>query len=121
LRQRVGACPKPQPRALLVITNWINSGATRIFFGYDASALTASQLAQIQFANPGGFAPGPYPAQLLSTGELVPAPRPTLQMTRTGSALVFTWSGNYQLLQPLTSRARIRRCPVPQARGRTTS
>lgn len=86
------------PGASLVLTNWNNSGNTRLFFGNDASALTASQLAQIQFANPGGFAPGTYPAQLLSTGELVPAGRPTLQMARTASALVFTWSGNYQLL-----------------------
>jgi hypothetical protein len=69
-----------------------------LFFGSNASALTAAQLAQIQFANPGGFAPGYYAAQLLSTGDLVPAPRPTLQMTGTGSALVLTWAGNFQLL-----------------------
>ena len=53
------------PGTLLVITNWNNSGGIHIFFGSAASALTASQLAQIQFANPGGFPPGSYAAQLL--------------------------------------------------------
>jgi len=84
--------------ALLAIINWNNSGNARIFFGSNASALTGPQLARIRFVNPGGFAPGSYSAQLLSTGELVPVPRPTLQTARSGSALVVTWSGNYQLL-----------------------
>jgi len=82
--------------AILAITNWNNSGNLHIFFGSNASALSASQLAQIQFTNPGGFPPGNYPAQLLSTGELVAAP--TLQIVRTGSALTLTWAGNFQLL-----------------------
>jgi len=83
--------------ALLVITNWSNSD--HVFAGNDASGLTASQLRQIVFSNPGGFAPGAYPAQLLSTGELVPnAARPTLQSARIGSALVFSWTGNHRLL-----------------------
>lgn len=86
------------PGALLAVTNWNNVANVHIFFGNDASALTAAQLAQIQFVNPGGFPPGSYPAQLLSTGELIPVARPTLQAARTGSALVFTWPGNFQLL-----------------------
>jgi hypothetical protein len=86
------------PGALLVITNWDNSGNVRIFFGSDASALNSSQLAQIIFSNPGGFPPGNYPAKLLSTGELVPVARPILETARSGSALVLTWSGNYKLL-----------------------
>jgi len=86
------------PDALLVISNWNNSGNVRILFGNDASGLTASQLAQIQFVNPGGLSPGVYPAQLLSTGELVPAGRPTLEVARTGSGLVLTWASNYRLL-----------------------
>ncbi len=80
----------------LVISNWNNS--VHIFFGNNASGLTASQLAQIQFSNPGGFSPGNYGAQLLSTGELVPVLQPTLQSARYGSALVLTWPGGYQLL-----------------------
>jgi hypothetical protein len=60
------------PSALIVVTNWNNSGNTRIFFGSAASALTASQLAQIQFSNPGGLAAGVYSAKILSTGEVVP-------------------------------------------------
>ncbi len=84
------------PGALLVITNW--SSSDHVFAGNDASGLSASQLQQIRFANPGGFAPGNYPAQLLSTGELVPAASPTLQAERRGSALVFTWTGSYRLL-----------------------
>jgi hypothetical protein len=86
------------PGALLVISNWNNSGNTHVFFGNNASALSASQLRQITFSNPGGFPSGNYPAQLLSTGELVPAPRPTLQSARSGSALALTWPSGFQLL-----------------------
>jgi hypothetical protein len=84
--------------ALLTITNWSSARDGHLYFGTDASGLSASQLRQISFSNPGGFPPGTYPAQLLATGELVPAPRPTLQSTRTGSALVLTWPSGYQLL-----------------------
>ena len=86
------------PGAVLTIMNWNNSGNTRLFFGNNASALTASQVAQIRFSNPGGFPAGNYPAQLLSTGELVPVAQPTLQSARHGSALVLTWPSGYQLL-----------------------
>jgi hypothetical protein len=86
------------PGAVLTIMNWNNSGNTRLFFGNNASALTASQVAQIRFSNPGGFPAGNYPAQLLSTGELVPVAQPTLQSARYGSALVLTWPSGYQLL-----------------------
>jgi hypothetical protein len=82
----------------LVISNWNNSGNVHIFFGSNASGLSASQLAQIQFSNPGSYPPGNYGAQLLSTGELVPVAQPTLQSARYGSALVLTWPSGYQLL-----------------------
>ncbi len=82
--------------ALLVISNW--SSFDDVFFGNSASALTASQLAQIRFINPGGFPAGNYGARLLSTGELVPLGQPTLQSGRYGSALVLTWPTGYQLL-----------------------
>jgi hypothetical protein len=48
---------------------------------------------------PGGFPPGNYSAQLLSTGELVPnsGSQPTLQSTRIESALVLSWPNRVQL------------------------
>lgn len=82
--------------ALLVITNWNSS--THVFVGTDATGLSASQLHQVEFSNPAGFAPGTWPAQILSTGEIVPAQRPTLTEMRTRNALVLSWSGNYELL-----------------------
>jgi len=88
------------PGAVLVITNWNNSGSTHLFFGTNASSLTASQLGQITFLNPGGYSPGSYSAQLLSTAELVPASaaQPTLQSARYGAGLVLSWPSGYQLL-----------------------
>jgi hypothetical protein len=47
-------------------------GQQQIFFGTNASSLTAQQLSQIQFQNPAGLAPGNYPARILPTGEIVP-------------------------------------------------
>jgi hypothetical protein len=89
-------------QASLTIENWNGSvaggGHHQVAFGNNASALTSQQLSQIQFSNPSGYPSGNYPAQLLSTGELVPASGPTLQSSRIGSALVLTWPGNYQLL-----------------------
>jgi hypothetical protein len=84
--------------ALLVVTNW--SSSDHVFAGNDASGLTTSQLQQVQFVNPAGFAPGIYPAQILSSGEIVPAPaqHPVLTVTRQPNAVVLTWSGNRQLL-----------------------
>jgi hypothetical protein len=84
------------PGALLVITNW--SSSDHVFAGNDASGLSASQLQQVEFVNPAGFAPGAYPAQILSTGQIVPGQRPTLAGARIPNALVLTWSGSYQLL-----------------------
>jgi hypothetical protein len=81
--------------ALLVITNW--SSSDHVFAGNDASGLSASQLQQVAFANPDGFAPGTYPAQILSSGEIVPGQRPTLAAERIPNGLVLTWPGNYQL------------------------
>jgi hypothetical protein len=86
------------PGAVLFVTNWHAGGSNAVYFGASASGLTAPQLAQIQFSNPSGFSPGVYPARILSTGELVPVQRPTLQSARSGSTLVFTWAGNYELL-----------------------
>ena len=60
----------------LSITSWNGSasggGADRIFFGSDATGLTAGQLAQIKWVNPlgSGDVTG---AAILATGEIVPA------------------------------------------------
>jgi hypothetical protein len=62
--------------SLLIIPNWSGSlnggGEQQVIFGSNAGALTAAQLAQIQFQNPAGLAAGNYPARILSTGEIVP-------------------------------------------------
>lgn len=64
----------------LSITNWSGStsggGTDQLFFGTDATGLTAGQIAAVSFLNPDGFAPGTSGAQLLSTGELVVIPEP---------------------------------------------
>lgn len=59
----------------LTLANW-TSGSDRLFFGTSASGLTAGQLSQISFLNPGGFATGTYPAMMLGSGEIVPVPEP---------------------------------------------
>lgn len=82
--------------ARLSITNW--SSSMHLYMGNDISGLSASQLQQVRFANPGGFAPGMYPAQILATGEIVPAQRPILGAARMPGAMVLSWSGNYRLL-----------------------
>jgi hypothetical protein len=84
------------PGALMVISNWNNSGNVRLFFGNNASALTSSQLSQIQFSNPSGFAPGNYPAQMLSTGEVVPKV-PLLTSSRSGNMLTLAWGPGWTL------------------------
>jgi hypothetical protein len=80
----------------LVISNWHN-GFNHISFGTSAAGLTPSQLAQVEFLNPMGMPGGYYRAQILSNGELVPAARPTLQLTRFGSKVVLTWPSGNQL------------------------
>lgn len=60
----------------LTIENWNGSltggGQQQIIFGKTAAALTVGQVGLIQFQNPAGFAPGYYPARILSDGEIVP-------------------------------------------------
>jgi autotransporter-associated beta strand protein len=66
--------------ALLSITHWdgitAGGGTDQVYFGTSNAALTASQIAAIQFIDPAGFAPGTYSSQILPTGEVVPAPEP---------------------------------------------
>jgi hypothetical protein len=90
----------------LAVYNWDGStnggGTDQLSFGNNGSALTASQLAQIQFVNPAGFAPGTYPARILSTGEVVPTTAPTLGFRINGANLVLIWPGNF-ILQSATN------------------
>jgi hypothetical protein len=92
----------------LLVYNWNGStnggGADQLIFGHDRSALTASQVAQIQFVNPAGFPPGTNSARILSTGEVVPAAAPTLDFRNNGADLVLNWPGNF-ILQSATNVA----------------
>jgi autotransporter-associated beta strand protein len=60
----------------LSVVGWNGSvnggGIDRIFFGTTSSGLTTTQLSEIRFVDPTGFAAGTYGAKLLSSGELVP-------------------------------------------------
>jgi hypothetical protein len=90
----------------LLVYNWNGStnggGSDQLVFGNNSSALTASQLAQIQFVNPAGFPSGNYPARILSTGEVVPTTAPTLGFQNNGASLVLNWPGNF-ILQSATN------------------
>ncbi len=91
-------------QATLTIEHWsgLDSGGgnQRILFGSSASALTAQQLSQIQFLNPAGLAPGTYPAQILSTGEITPGR--ALASSEVSHQLVLQWSGT-AILQTATN------------------
>jgi hypothetical protein len=78
----------------LNILNWNGSlnggGQHRVIFGNNSSALTAQQLSQISFINPDGGS-GVFPAQILSTGEIVPAPALFLLAQPGAGKLVLQW------------------------------
>jgi hypothetical protein len=86
----------------LVVANWSGSanggGTDRLYVGSSSQGLTAAQLSQITFVNPGGWSAGNYPARILSTGEIVPAVPPPLAFTQSANALVLSWTGDNQLL-----------------------
>lgn len=69
--------------AKLSVLGWSGSrtggGTDQLIFGTNNTALTAAQLASVQFINPDGLPPYVYEAWILSNGEVVPAtPPPTL-------------------------------------------
>jgi len=72
-------------------------GDDQLKFGSDASGLTVSQLNQIRFVSPAGFSPGEYLALILNTGEIVPAPKPTLSFGKVGTNFVLSWTSNFKL------------------------
>jgi hypothetical protein len=92
-------------QAIFLIANWNGSlnggGNDQVYFGSNASGLTASQLSQVQFKNPNGLN-GNFPARILSTGEIVPG-RILLSHTSPGNnSMVLEW-GNGSVLQSATN------------------
>ena len=66
----------------LSVENWngsTNGGGTHQFYvGMSGQGLTRAQLDRISFSNPAGLPAGTYIARILSTGEIVPAKRPSI-------------------------------------------
>jgi hypothetical protein len=89
----------------LRILNWSGStngsGADRLIFGSNSSALTASQLAQIHFVDTAGKESR---ARILSTGEVVPSPPPNISSELVGTNVVLTWP-DFSILQFATNVA----------------
>jgi hypothetical protein len=93
-------------RSLLIVSNWngiaAGGGMSRFSVGSSSNGLTAAQLAQVQFINPSGFAAGRYAAQILPTGEIVPAQAAVLLEGIDARNLVLTWPGGL-ILQNATN------------------
>jgi autotransporter-associated beta strand protein len=91
----------------VTINNWsgvlTGGGTDELIFGSSASGLTAGQLAQIQFFNPLGLAPGTYGAQILGTGEVVPVPESATGLAAL-AALGFVGFAERRRFRPLTNR-----------------
>jgi hypothetical protein len=81
----------------LVIQSWGWGGPQHIYFGTNSAGLTPAQLARVRFGTPHWLPEGNYPARILSTGEIVPAP--IMASERSGSQLKIYWSDDaYRLL-----------------------
>jgi hypothetical protein len=78
------------------IIGWAPDSSQRLFFGTNAEGLSEAQLLKVIFVNPAGW-PGEYAARILDTGEVVPAMRPLLGMTRDSAGLALSWPGEYDL------------------------
>jgi hypothetical protein len=85
--------------ATLVVANWNGNpsggGAEQLKFGTSQSALTPSQLSQIQFLNGTNV----YTAKILSTGEVVPDQPVSASVTlmRQGNDLLINWPAGWTL------------------------
>jgi hypothetical protein len=78
----------------LWVTNWsgnwgVGGGTDQIIFGSDSSALTAGQVAQIQFWLPSWGAWSP--ATILGNGEVVPVPEPATVLGAGALAALLGW------------------------------
>jgi autotransporter-associated beta strand protein len=80
---------------ILTVQNWsgsLSGGASEgLYFGVGGTGLTASQVGQIRFVNPVGFAPGTYPGRILPSGEVVPVPEPATYVAMGILALLVGW------------------------------
>ncbi|EEF58979.1 beta strand repeat-containing protein [Pedosphaera parvula] len=78
---------------ILSIQNWNGSttggGASQIVVSNPQ--LPTAELSKVRFINPVGLASGTYRGQVLASGEIVPAPHPTLLVGRSGSNFVLSW------------------------------
>ena len=86
------------PGMTLIVEDWngalAGNGTERLMFGSSTSALTGTELGDIQFLNPAGLPSATYSAQILSTGEVVPIPEPgTLLLLAVGllGLLAYAW------------------------------
>ncbi len=91
----------------LTLNNWSGStnggGTDQVFVGTTTNGLSLDQLARIVFMNPDGLPPATYPARILITGEIVPGPRPSLQILVAPTELVLSWTGDYRLFSSSTA------------------
>jgi hypothetical protein len=85
-------------QATVRVTAWGGStaggGNDRVIFHGGRTGLTARQLQQIRFVNPGGLPAGEYLAQILDTGEIVPAVTREISIQANGGNFVVNWSDN---------------------------
>ncbi|HVV00554.1 MAG TPA: hypothetical protein VHH88_04275, partial [Verrucomicrobiae bacterium] len=77
--------------------NVSGGGTSRFLVGVSNAGLNPAQLAQIEFVNPAGFAPGRYAAAMLATGEIIPMANATLGAAVWTGKLVLTWPGGLVL------------------------
>ena len=75
----------------LTVSNWSGSATDQIFFGNSSSSLSPTQLSEISFIDPAGFATGSYGALLLGSGELVPVPEPSCVAVAAGLLGIAGW------------------------------
>jgi hypothetical protein len=101
------------------IIGWAPDSSQRLFFGTNAEGLAEAQLVNVIFVNPAGWRPGEYAARILDTGEVVPAMRPLLGMTRDSRGLALSWPGEYDLFSATNLNGPFLR--VDTAAGRTTN
>jgi autotransporter-associated beta strand protein len=76
------------------VRNWSGSagggGVDQLYFGNSPGGLTSDQLGQIQFFDPFGENSGRFPARILPSGEIVPAPEPSTILAALG---ILGWIG----------------------------
>ena len=76
------------------VRNWSGSagggGVDQLYFGNSPEGLTGDQLGQIQFFDPFGENSGRFPARILPSGEIVPAPEPSTILAALG---ILGWIG----------------------------